>query len=278
MRDGSEVEDARLGRLVQFDERSRNFPVREVLAEPAYRSASWDVGEWLDQGTEGACVGFAWTHELIAIPIPIGGLDNQWAREIIYWEAQRIDPWPGGAYPGASPFYEGTSVLAGVKVCANLGFINEYRWAFGLDDVRLTLGNFGPLVLGLNWYEGMFDTDQSGFITPTGRNAGGHAILAVSVNEEERWVRLHNSWGKSWGIDGTCRIRFDDLDRLLREQGEACVPVIRSDPSQPEPEPEEEPAKPRPFGCLAPAVALSSIALAIAVLRSRSSGTLRSRR
>jgi hypothetical protein len=241
--------DPRLDRIPQFDERSRNFPIREVLEQPVYRSFRWDVDVWLDQGWDGACVGFAWTHELIAIPVAVRNLNAKFAKETVYWEAQKIDPWPGGSYPGADPFYEGTSVLAGVKVCQQLGYFGEYRWAFSLDDLRLTLGNYGPVVLGLNWYTGMFDPDPAGFVLPTGRIEGGHAILATEVNEEEGWIRLHNSWGDRWGLRGDCKIAFASLDRLLREQGEACVPVVRLDPNaEPEPEPEkEEPATPVPF-------------------------------
>jgi hypothetical protein len=242
--------DPRLDRIPQFDEQSRNFPIREVLEAPTYRSQAWDIDVWLDQGYDGACVGFAWTHELIAVPVEVRNLNEKFAKETVYWEAQKIDPWPGGSYPGADPFYEGTSVLAGVKVCHQLGYFSEYRWAFGLDDLRLTLGNYGPVVIGINWYTGMLDTDAAGFVHPTGRVEGGHAILVTEVNEEEDWFRLHNSWGSDWGIEGDCKLSFADMTRLLYEYGEACVPVLRHDPNaEAEPvEPEkEEPVTPAPF-------------------------------
>jgi hypothetical protein len=62
----------------------------------------------LDQGKEGACVGFAWSHELAAYPVRVE-VDDEFARSKIYAEAQKIDEWPGEAY-------HGTSVLAGAKV------------------------------------------------------------------------------------------------------------------------------------------------------------------
>lgn len=40
-----------------------------------------------------------------------------------YWEMQRRDYWQGGAYPGASPHYEGTSADAGGQVMRLFGAI-----------------------------------------------------------------------------------------------------------------------------------------------------------
>lgn len=41
-----------------------------------------------------------------------------------------------------------------------LGFVPEYRWAFGVDDVLATLAHHGPVVLGLNWYAGMASHEE----------------------------------------------------------------------------------------------------------------------
>ena len=120
LKDGTEVQDPRLGRLVQFDERSRGFPIRALVEGKPLRSYTWRVGAWLDQGAEGACVGFAFGHELYARPV-VTPVSAGYAREEIYWKAQRIDPWPGGMYPDATPQYEGTSILAGAQVCQSLG-------------------------------------------------------------------------------------------------------------------------------------------------------------
>lgn len=205
-------------RLVEFDPESRSYPIR-TLVPPKFRSYTWRTFINLDQGSEGACVGFAWTHDLAARPWPIRGLTDTYAGWV-YRQAQKVDEWPGEDY-------EGTSVLAGAKVLHRSGYMDEYRWAFGLDDLRLALGYKGPAVLGLNWYRGMYEPDEKGFIHPTGSLLGGHAILAYSVSEPGEFVRLHNSWGPGWGEQGTCKVSFTDLDRLLREQGEACIPVIR---------------------------------------------------
>ena len=118
---------AKLDRRVSFDERSRAFPIRALIAatvEP--RSYEWPLDLRLDQGSEGACTGFAVTHEAAAEPFPVTGLTEDTARQV-YHRARELDEWPGEAY-------EGSSVLAAMKAGVELGWYSEYRWAFGLDD------------------------------------------------------------------------------------------------------------------------------------------------
>lgn len=230
LRDGSKTSDRRLARLVQFDERSRGYPVRNLVTKKTPRSYLWACDQHLDQGQEGACVGASMAHELIARPCAITGLNMKFAREKIYWEAQKIDEYKGGEFPGAKPQSDGTSVLAGVKVLQRLGYISEYRWAFGLSDLVLAVGYMGPAILGLNWYEGMFDTFPCGHIHVHGKLSGGHAILCKGVDVRTRSFILHNSWGKGWGRGGDALVTWEEMDRLLRENGEAVVPVLRRRP------------------------------------------------
>lgn len=231
LRDESDTFDPRLDRLVHFDERSRAFPIRELIDEDLEPKTKW----WghtakLDQGIEGACVGFAWAHDLAADPVIIEDLTDQDAFDI-YYEAQKVDEWEGEDYSG-------TSVLAGAKILNKQGFLDEYRWAFGIDDVILTLSHHGPVVLGIPWFYDMYTPDGSHRIRPTGRLVGGHAILALAYNHEAQVVWLLNSWGPDWGWDGLCKISVQDLDSLLNQQGEACVPVVRAWGEQGAPEEE----------------------------------------
>jgi len=228
LRDGSEVADPRLARLRHFNERSRNFPIRATVSRgKGPRSYTWRCVSHLDQGAEGACVGFAATHELVARPMEIRHLSADFARQMIYWEAQKIDPWEGGSYPGAEPRYEGTSVLAGIKVLKTLGYIESYRWAFGLNDLVMAVGYCGPAVLGLPWYEGMFEPRSCHHLHVDGELAGGHAILCKAVDIKARTFVLHNSWGPRWGVDGDALISWEEMDRLLHEEGEAVIPLGR---------------------------------------------------
>lgn len=233
IRGGARSADRRLDRVPLFDAKSKKFPVRSLFSPKQTstpRTFVWKLGTNLDQGAEGACVGFAITHELLAPPVPVTGVGAKFARERIYWEAQKIDPWPGGAYPGASPFYEGTAVLSGMKVAQRLGFITEYRWSFSIEDLVTTVGYVGPVVLGIPWKAGMRTPDARGVIHPTGSTVGGHAILCKGVNVKSKMFRLHNSWGPNWGLGGDCLISWSDLDMLLHSGGEAAVPITRKNP------------------------------------------------
>lgn len=210
-----------LGRIPEFDERSRAYPIRALATALPLRTRIWDCSTYLDQGLEGACVGFSMSHEIAAAPVK-GLVDNAYAQ-MVYHEAKKIDPWPGEDY-------DGTSVLAGVKTLQTLGWISEYRWAFSTEDVLGTLSNVGPVVLGMNWYEGMWEPDEDGYIHPTGDMVGGHAILALGYDLTKNAVRLHNSWGQNWGQNGRAWLKAEDLTRLLSEDGEACVPLVRTVP------------------------------------------------
>lgn len=227
LKDGTTTQDKRLDRLVHFDERSKAFPIRELIGDKQPRSYTWRLNTRLDQGSDGACVGFSWSHELAARPVEVPNITNATALQT-YYRAQQLDEWEGGAYPGASPFYEGTSVLAGAKAVQETGHMKEYRWAFSLNDALLAIGYQGPGILGTWWYSDMFEPDEKGFVKPTGSRVGGHAIIVRGISVKGRYVRLSNSWGTNWGVGGDCFVTFEDFEKLLMDEGEFCIPVGRT--------------------------------------------------
>lgn len=225
LRGGHRTADRRLDRIPFHDERSRNFPLRAMLTtaqQKAPRSYTWSCAYFLDQGQEGACTGFAVTHEAGARPVVAKRLSAAVAQDV-YHRARELDDWPGENY-------EGSSVLGAIKAGKEKGWYGEYRWAFGLDDLILAVGYKGPAVLGVNWYDQMFQPSANGYISASGQVAGGHAILCNGVDVKKKCFRLHNSWGTGWGVNGECFITFADMDKLLREYGEACIPIQRYAP------------------------------------------------
>jgi len=162
----------------------------------------------------------------MAQPVIVPNLDYDDGQSV-YNAAKKVDEWDGEDY-------DGTSVLAGAKVMQSRGFFMEYRWAYTIDDLVLALSHQGPVVLGIEWRDNMYDPDDDFFLNIGGDTVGGHAILAygVVVDSEGKpeYVLLHNSWGPSWGRYGNVKVRIADMERLLLEGGEACIPVGRRYP------------------------------------------------
>lgn len=230
MRDGTVARDPRLGRIEdpQTAIAATKYPMstllRQVQVQRRLRSYTWSVNLWLDQGQEGACVGFGINHERAARPKVTTGITNQSAQED-YWEIQKNDEWPGGSYPGADPHYDGTSVRAGMDYFRQRGDYKSYWWANDEEDVAYALGYKGPVVIGVDWKEGMFEPDSKGYLNLTGDVMGGHCTLLYGINVNGGYYKLWNSWGRGWGDNGTAKLRREDLASLLRDGGEAAIPV-----------------------------------------------------
>lgn len=215
----------------RHDPRSRNYAIADVhpTAEPVARA--WRTGPVLDQGAEGACVGFGCALELSSSPIRVPSVTNGYARTL-YHDARDIDRTEHGA-----DWPEGASVLAGAKVLRNRGFIDGCRWAFSVTDLRTAIITEGPAILGVNWYGDMYDTDPFGVVHVTGPWVGGHCILVYGYSPrarisgrrgEHEIFRWQNSWGPSYGTNGRGIVLMADMERLLAENGEACIPIGRS--------------------------------------------------
>jgi hypothetical protein len=199
--------------LLETDERSLNFPITLGNREP--RSMQYLCAKHLNQGQEGACVGFGLIHNMISEPFLATGLDAQYARNRIYKRAQEIDPWPGEAY-------EGTSTLSGVKVMKRLGWIKSFHRLDTLREFQIAFLD-GGVVLSIPMYEGMMRPDRQGFIHPVGDKVGGHCVFAKELDMEDDFAWLHQSWGEDHGIDGDVKITFNALTYCFEEGGEGFL-------------------------------------------------------
>jgi hypothetical protein len=213
----------------RHDPRSLAYGVRAALAGSApLTDRLLPVDVVLDQGTEGQCVGCAVvdaTNVLrdLADPRP-GGLDLS-AASAIYRRAQQIDEMPGEAYSG-------TSVLAGMQAAVEAGYFGGYRWAFGTRDVAQAVLQLGPVVVGVPWLSGMYETGPGGLVTLTGQDTGqGHALVVVGLKlkgpqgQPGPYFAWLNSWGESYGEHGIGWIHHRDLAALLHGTGEAAIPL-----------------------------------------------------
>lgn len=197
------------GRYRIDDERDRGYLMRAKRTKRTSRS--WRYGRLLDQGGGPQCVGYSWAAWFLCSPI--SQLPMQ--PEGIYRFAQHEDEWVGNNY-------DGSSVRGAAKALTFTGHITEYRWAFNVDTVVNYILEKGPVVLGTNWYAGMEDGLR---MTASGRKLGGHSYLAYGANQKRETISIRNSWGSEWGRNGNGTMGFGDLERLLREDGEACTAV-----------------------------------------------------
>jgi hypothetical protein len=239
LRDASTTTDPTLDRIIQFDERSRDYPVAAIAPPPPRKERTWrlDRNRMGDQGREGACVEFGISHAVVGWPKPaaLKIVQRVRAEHLIYWEAQRKDPWPGGSYPGAAPRYEGTSVLTGLQVARALGFFGAYHWAFSLDDVIQGILGVGPAVVGLNMTDGMMRARSGGLIESSGPVVGGHCMAAIGIDYARRFpdgrvldvVIFAQSWGLNYGDQGRVYLPLEQLAERLADDGECAFVTDR---------------------------------------------------
>jgi hypothetical protein len=207
------------GRIYIPDPRDRAYSMASaVRATGAVGSKVWKLApERLDQGTTSQCVGFSWKQFLTAAPIMHRDRALPAPAEI-YKAAQKVDEWPGEAY-------EGTSVRAGAKVLKSLGLISGYLWAPDLDTMKRFIVQRGPVVVGTDWYQGMY-RPRGGFVIPEGTYRGGHAYLVHGWSDTRRAFRVLNSWGESWGERGAAWVDETDMRYLIfQANGECCSAI-----------------------------------------------------
>lgn len=216
----------------KHDERSRAYALADRLRHRvALQDHLWPVGPILDQGREGACVGFASAAaanvlELSATFVGDPAANHDAADALrLYGRAQELDDISGEDYVG-------TSVLAGMKAGVEAGWWEGYGWCFGTRDIAQALLQVGPVVLGLSFPLGAPDRD--GRLHLSGE-AGPHCLTAVGLRmalpgvfqatPPGPYFILQNSWGESYGDHGLVYVHHADLARLLAGTGEAAIPL-----------------------------------------------------
>lgn len=188
----------------------------------------------LDQGSEGACTGFALaTVANYLLRSRRMRPDRHCVSPRMFYEmARRYDEWPGEDY-------EGSSARGAMKgwhkhgVCSEGHWPNEpsqrkpelweVRWADGqhrplgsyyrvnhrdLVAMHSAIAEVGVLYATMSVHAGWDDVDASGVIEQRADLLGGHAVALVGYDERGFWFQ--NSWGEEWGHKGFGLITYDD--------------------------------------------------------------------
>ena len=194
-----------------------------------------------DQGNEGICAGFMggglkefqeWKQH--------GKKFNFSVRWIYEW-AKREDEFPGEDY-------EGTTIRGIMKALQKHGICLEEFWPYvpgekgqpdeqaaenaykyrieryrsltiPKKDIRLIkrgLHETGPVAAGVAVHSTWFDLGADGIIKKPccfARILGYHAVLVVAY--DDKYLKIKNSWGSSWGAEGFGFINFEYFIRIL---------------------------------------------------------------
>ncbi len=215
-----------LGRLASVpDPRNRAYRMAAALPEdwqtrPLPQRKHWPMTMPIrDQGSTSSCVGHGAVAFLESTPLPQRGFP--FTPYQLYRDIQKVDSWPGDE--DEAPRYFGTSVHAALRVLRDRGYCTEYRWAETLEEALRWLAFRSPLIIGVDWHQGMFTADAQGFIHATGTVRGGHCVLVSGMDTRRSAVRLTNSWGVSWGQNGRAWLSFEDFEKLIHARGEVAA-------------------------------------------------------
>lgn len=237
--------DPRLNRHVRHDERSVGFAVG-TRPRSSIKSVEWQRHiPILDQGQLGSCVPnngpeFLGTDALgytgvTSVRIPkadtkgeftaasLWNLDETFALNL-YRLVTRLDPYPGQWEPDDT----GSDGLTLAKALVMLGLSDVYQHAFTYQALVSALQT-GPVTLGLEWENSMFDTAPDGKIKIDYSSgvAGGHQIFARKYDVDNDRVWVDNSWGEhGFGLDGRGYFQGSELAVHLKRAGDVTVPHL----------------------------------------------------
>lgn len=90
--------------------------------------------------------------------------------------------------------------------------IKNYRRLANLDDILDALNQNLPVVFGMKVYAGFEDITPEHYVLvipdATEQPIGGHAMVAVGYDLNEKLLLVRNSFGIDWGWSGYCQIPF----------------------------------------------------------------------
>jgi hypothetical protein len=219
-------DDRAMGRIPEWDPRSDNYRISRFIPqfrEP--RSYSWPIYLPItDQDGQGACVGFTILEELASTPQIVKGLTNRDGFDL-YWDIQDTDQWAGSERPGDPAGHsEGTSVHAAARLMKDRGLWAGYLWAKTVEELREAVCWHGPVPIGVDWFTGSMETDDGGYVHPTGVVEGGHAVLIRGYSRMRQAFRGRNHWTSGWGVRGEFWIREQEMPAYMND-AEICLPT-----------------------------------------------------
>lgn len=81
---------------------------------------------------------------------------------------------------------------------------NEYQ-VMSLSDIKQSLANGYPVVIGIMVYDDLMNVGSDGIVPMPGPHdvcQGGHCVEIVGYDDHQKRAIVRNSWGTSWGAHG----------------------------------------------------------------------------
>lgn len=190
---------------------SRPSPTPPAPSPAPMGVVTWQHGPISDQGQTGHCVGFTGLDWGNCAPI-----NDQWPNGVgddIYYECKVIDGEPHAE--------DGSNSRSLCKALKARGRVGAYAFAASADEAVAYIEQHGPVGIGVDWYNRMFEPASGAYILDlSGGIAGGHEIMLNGYDRDTRLFTLVNHWGVEWADQGCAYLRHDDLDRLLALGGD----------------------------------------------------------
>src|SRR5207244_8460727 len=120
---------------------------------PDHQPVSWpDPQTVLNQGQTPHCVGFGWCQW--GNTLPVGDQFRNTDGDAVYYECKRIDGEPDAE--------DGSNVRSGAKAMVGRRRLGAYAFARSTDEITAWVRANGPLVVGTDWHQSMFNPDADG--------------------------------------------------------------------------------------------------------------------
>jgi C1A family cysteine protease len=217
-------------------------PGGEVAEAPGVVDHSQNLLPVRDQGRRGACVAFAATtvheHARLRRRSTIG---PALSVELLFWRCKQLDGLSG---------QDGTGFNAARDALADPGQCAETLWPYAPsrshtreyapptsatqpeelrrstasvlratpEAVSVFLREGGTVLAGIELWDSFYACRAADLIPPAGDLDGArHAVCLVGLDERRDVIKLRNSWGTNWGVDGYAWLRRDALALVLIE-------------------------------------------------------------
>lgn len=179
----------------------------------------WESLVVLDQSAgqpedkQGHCVGFGCAGWGITEPVEDAYTNSD--GHAIYYEAKKIEGDPTGE--------DGAYTRDGAKAMVARKRMGTYAFLDTITDIEAWVRTRGPVIVGTDWTDDMFQPDTHGIVVPSGNVVGGHCYVLIGI--EGDFLIFKQSWGASWGVAGYFKMLVSDFVNLFEDYGEAIASV-----------------------------------------------------